>query len=243
MNKYFFTKKKTGKIVVKGFILPFTMLIATLVLFVTTGALALLTKQQYFSKVYKQTQAAYYAADDAVSCALTIDDTYVSNDGLGIFPSSSTTPAGSDLPQIPYNYIDSVISYINVKRNAEVPPLTPDLTKEGITCGQSQIFAEGGTPNFDPEFTITNYNYAYHFTNPVTLLPDIEYGVTSSFNMQMDLGLDPEDLTGVRHLYRCAKVTISKTASFRQVIAQGYSSCEGTGNAVERAVVNTTIIQ
>jgi hypothetical protein len=240
---YFITKKRNKKIIVKGFILPFTMLIATLVLFVTTGALALLTKQQYFSKVYKQTQAAYYAADDAVSCAITIDDTYVSNDGLGIFPSSSTTPAGLEDLSAPYDYIDSVISYINTKRQAEIPPLTPDLTKDGITCGQSQIFAEGGNPNFNPHFTITDYNYAYYFTNPLTSLPDKEYGVTSSFNMQMDLGLDPEDTLGTRHLYRCAKVTVSKTASFRQVIAQGYSSCEGTGNAIERAVVNTTIIQ
>ena len=57
----------------------------------------------------------------------------------------------------------------------------------------------------------------------------------------MDLGLDPADITGIRHLYRCAKVTINKTQSFRQVIAQGYSSCNGTGNTVERAVINTTV--
>ncbi len=214
----------------KGFILPFTMLISVLVLFISTGALALLSKQQYFSKVYKQTQAAYYAADDAISCALSLDDTYVSNDGLGIFPSSSTTPSGEPDPEAPLAYIDSVITHID-----------PSLSRGDVTCGQSPIFASGGSPSFNPEFEIINYDYAYHFINPVTTLPDREYGVSSQFNMRMDLGVDPNN--AMQHLYRCAKVTVNKTPSFRQVIAQGYSSCDGTGNAVERAVVNTTIIE
>ena len=219
----------------RGFILPFTMLIAVLVLFITTGALALLSKQQYFSRIYKQTQAAYYAADDAISCAISLDDEYVSSDGLGIFPSSSTTPSDPDLPSIPVKYIDSVVTYINGQRSTA-------LTKNNITCGQSPIFGPGGTPTFDPQFQVTNYHYAYRFTNPQTLLPDIEYGVTVQYNMKMDLGLDPNDQTG-KHLYRCAKVTVSKTASFRQVLAQGYSTCNATADTVERAVVNTTVVQ
>jgi len=233
-------KRINGKKLTQGFILPFTMLITVLVLFVTTSALALLSKQQYFSRIYKQTQAAYYAADDAISCAISLDDTYVSSDGLGIFPSSSTTPSGPTTPEVPIEYIDSVISYMN---SLQSPALT--LTKGDITCGQSPIFAPGGSPSFDPQFQITNYHYAYHFTNPLTTLPDKEFGVSSSYNMKMDLGIDPADFNGVRHLYRCAKVTVNKTSSFRQIIAQGYSSCDGSGKgtSVERAVVNTTIIQ
>lgn len=232
MKQLHFLNKKIvrNKNLTRGFILPFTMLVSVLVLFITTGALALLSKQQYFSKVYKQTQAAYYAADDAISCALSIDDAYVSADGLGIFPSSSTTPSA------PIAYIDSVIGYVNEKNGT-------GLSKGDITCGQSPIFAPGGSPTYDPKFTVAQQDYVYYFTNPVTGLPDREYGVTSSYNMRMDLGADPADLTGVRHLYRCAKVTVKKTQSFRQIIAQGYSSCDGTGNAIERAVVNTTIIQ
>ena len=171
---------------------------------------------------------AYYAADDAISCAISIDDGYVAADGLGIFPSSSTTPT------TPLLYIDDVLAYVNLTR-------TPAVARANVTCGQSQIFAAGGSPSFDPDFTITNNNFTYYFTNPLTSLPDVEYGVTSSYNMQMDLGLDPSDITGIRHLYRCAKVTINKTQSFRQVIAQGYSSCNGTGDTVERAVINTTV--
>ncbi len=211
----------------RGFILPFTMLITVIVLFITTGALALLSKQQYFSRVYRQTQSAYYAADDAISCAIMIDDTYVSDDGLGIFPSNIGTAA---------TYPQSVLDYMNNKTGAT------SITLADITCGQSPIFASGGTPIFNPQFT-ANTIYTYNFTNPQTFLPDTESGVVSTYNMQMDLGLDPADLTGVNHLYRCAKVTVRKTPSFRQVIAQGYSSCNGTADSVERAVVNTTIIQ
>ncbi len=212
----------------RGFILPFTILISVLVLFISTGALALLSKQQYFSKLYKQTQAAYYAADDAVSCATLIDDTYVASDGLGIFPSSTSSAP---------TYVQDVLDYMNGISGATI------LTKSGITCGQSPIFAISGSPSFNPNFTLSPISYEYHFINPLTSLPDVEFGQTSTYNMQMDLGVDPADVTGVRHLYRCATVTINKTPSFRQIIAQGYSSCTGGGRSVERAVVNTTVTQ
>jgi hypothetical protein len=56
--------------------------------------------------------------------------------------------------------------------------------------------------------------------------------------MRMDLGLAPGTTTG--HLYRCAKVTVNKTPSFRQIISQGYAQCDNPNGTVERAVVNTT---
>jgi len=129
------------------------MLITVLVLFISTSALALLSKQQYFSKVYKQTQAAYYAADDAISCAVSLDDTYVSSDGLGIFPSSSTTPSDPD------TYVNDVLQYVSDQRKA-VDPLAPDVTRANVTCGQSQIFAAGGSPSFNPNYRVTNYHYS-----------------------------------------------------------------------------------
>lgn len=209
----------------QGFVLPFTMLISVLVLFVATSALSLLSKQQYFSTLYKQTQAAYYAADDAIACATLIDDTYVSGDGLGIFPSS-----------VEAGYIDGVLTYMNTKSGGS-------LTRADIKCGQSQIFAAGGSPSFDPEFKTLTDPYVYNFINPgPPAHPDTESGLTSTYNMKMDLGLDPNDGLHVKHLYRCAKVTVNKTPSFRQIIAQGYATCGGS-KSVERAVVNTTIIQ
>ena len=101
---------------------------------------------------------------------------------------------------------------------------------------------------FNPNFTVSGTDYAYHFIHPAdgTLaagLPEIEYGQTSTYTMKMDLGLDPADLTNTSRLYRCAKVTVNKTLSFRQIIAQGYSSCTVGAGTIERAVVNTTITQ
>lgn len=202
----------------KGFVLPFTMLISVLILFITTSVMTLLSKQMYFSKLYKQSQSAYYAADDAMACALAIDDTYISADGLGIFPSGTTTNAST--------YIDDTITFINSKRHG-VNPMADVITRtgaKGIKCGQSPIF--------DPaisSFTISQTNYVYR-----SLLNGNEEGKTVSFKMHMDLGGGDS---------RCAKVTINKTQSFRQIISQGYSTCDNPSTAVERAVVNTTIAE
>jgi hypothetical protein len=203
----------------KGFILPFTMLISTLVLFVSGSALTLLTKQLYFSKMYKLSQAAYYASDDAISCAIAVDDSYVGADGLGIFPNDA---AGDDML-----YIDGVLTYANTIHGTS-------LTLLDITCAQSTIFdttPSGG--NFHSEL-----NFSHTFQNG-----QVEQGRVVSYNMRMDLGLDPLDLTNTRHLFRCAKVTVKKTASFRQIIAQGYAQCDNPNGSVERAVVNTTEVQ
>ncbi len=226
-----YTKQQKNQLFVhkhpRGFVLPFTMLITVLVLFITTGVLTLLSKQQYFSKIYRQTQTAYYAADDAISCAITIDDSYAGADGLGIFPSSSSSPM---------TYISDVLTYVSAR-------IGTSINMNDITCGQSPIFVAGGASYFNPNFTVLPTDFEYHFINPITILPEIEYGQTSTYNMRMDLGVDPDDITGVRHLYRCAKVTVNKTVSYRQVIAQGYSSCDGTSGSIERAVVNTSVIR
>lgn len=197
----------------RGFILPFTMLITTIVLFITTGAMTLLSKQLYFSKIYKQSQTAYYAADDAISCAIVVDDTYLSGDGLGIFPSSTTTD--------PMTYIDDVLTYTNARRTSNG---LPTITLNEIKCAQSAIF-DASVSNF----TVSPTNYLYASQNN-----GIEEGKTSIYNMRMDLGAGD---------IRCAKVTINKTQSFRQIIAQGYAQCNSQVGGVERAVVNTTIVE
>lgn len=198
----------------KGFILPFTMLISAIVLFITTGAMSLLSKQLYFSKLYKQSQIAYYAADDAVSCAIAIDDKYVDADGVGVFPNSTTTD--------PTLHMSNVLDYVNIQRtNASLPTID---SLNDIMCAQSSIF--------DPvqsEFTVLPETYE-HLTDSNIL----EEGRTSTYNMRMDLG----DGT-----YRCAKVTVNKTQSYRQIIAQGYAQCDNPTGTVERAVVNTTVIE
>jgi hypothetical protein len=196
---------------IQGFILPFTMLISAIVLFIVAGSMALLSKQLYFSKIYKQSQTAYYAADDAIACAVAIDDTYLGADGLGIFPSIES---GAQ------QYVNDTLTYINERRDSLGFP-TIDSVND-IACAQSKIF--------DPiaaNFAIVG-PYTYISPNG----PEI--GVTSSYDMRMDLG----DGT-----FRCSKVTVNKTATFRQVIAQGYAQCDNPNGAVERAVVNTTLVE
>lgn len=210
MKNIFKNKHHSLRRSAKGFILPFTMLISTLVLLVAGNVLVLLSKQLYFSKIYRQSQTAYYAADDAMACALAIDDTYIGSDGLGIFPYSTTTD--------PMEHINDTLTYVNLKRELDGLPLIPSLSD--ITCARSPIF---DTPS---NFTISTTTYI--FINGSST----EEGVTVSYSMRMPLG----DGT-----FRCAKVTVNKTPSFRQFVSQGYAQCDNPNGTVERAVVNTTI--
>lgn len=213
-----FSKKYSKQKSLPGFVLPFTMLMSILILFITTGALTLLTKQLYFSKIYKQSQAAYYAADDAITCITTIDDTYLAADGLGIFP--------SNIAANPSTSMSDTLNYVNVKRNLAALPTINALTD--IKCAQSSVF--------DPSpsgagFAVSSIPFTYHYIDPNTLLPATETGRTSTTNMRMDLG---------NGKYRCAKVTVNKTASYRQIIVQGYAECDNPNGSIERAVVNVT---
>ena len=137
----------------------------------------------------------------------------MSGDGLGIFPSSTTTD--------PMTYIDNVLTYVNVRRTSNG---LPTITLNEIKCAQSAIFDQTVS-----NFRVSSTNYLY-----VSQTNGVEEGKTSVYNMRMDLG------TGDM---RCAKVTINKTQSFRQIIAQGYAQCNSQVGGVERAVVNTTIVQ
>jgi hypothetical protein len=188
------------------------MLIVTLVLLVVTTGSNTLAKQLFFSKIYRQSQFAYYAADDAVSCAIIIDDAYIGVSGYGIFPGGTT-----DEPSV---YVDDVLYNVNQARLG-AGLLEIDLVD--IKCAQ--------VPIFDPletSFEVSPVDYEYSGTS------GLEIGKTSTFTMKMPAG---------GGAYHCAKVTVNKTSSFRQIIGQGYSSCGGGLDTVERAVVNTTITE
>ena len=236
MKNYFFIhytrKTHTHR---QGFVLPFTILITALVLFITVGSMTLLSKQFYFSRLAKQSDVAYFAADDALSCTLSLDDAYIGQDGQGIFPSTTTIEGVSVSPM---TYVNNVIAEVNALRLLQ-NPLATTITTNDIKCGQSSIFdTNPSTSAFSGD---ASPSYAYHYLNPTTRLSETELGVSTSFVMRMDLGLDLLDPLMIRHNYRCAKVTVNKTPSFRQVIAQGYSSCDNPNGAIERAVVNTTV--
>ena len=202
----------------KGFVLPFTMLIAAIILFITLGAMTVLSKQLYFSKLNKQSQTAYYAADSAIGCAITIDDTYISSDGLGMFPSDSNPSSDGQA------YINNVLTYVNNQRTSESPPLAA-IALTDIVCAKSNIFTATAPTNF----RVDSVPYTY-----TSLSNSPELGKSSSFTMRMDTGGGN---------FRCAKVTVNKTQSFRQIVAQGYAECGNPNGSVERAVVNTVVVQ
>lgn len=218
----FLHKNNKIRIVRKGFVLPFTLFICSVMILISTGISAVLSKQIYFSKLARESQSAYYAADDAIACILAIDETYIDDYGMGIFPASSTmTWLEAEA------YVIDTFNQENARRALPDPggstigkPLATNI--EYIKCGQSQIFDSGSVP-----ISISSVNYQRKDASGVV----IEQGKTSSTTLKMLVG------NGV---YRCAKVTINKTQSWRQIVAQGYSYCDRK-NAVERSVVDTTI--
>ena len=226
----------------QGFVLPFTMLITVLILFLTVSSMTLLSKQVYFSRLSKESQVAYYAADDAIACATSLDDSYLGADGIGIFPYSSTTNLGifhSGSPSyVSYKYIDTVLASTSERLTAASLAIGGGVITvatsgpNAVMCSQSPIFDTD--PASVSAFATSSTDFVYHFINPATHVPEVEYGQTSTYKMKMALG----DGT-----FRCAKVTVHKTPSYRQIIAQGYSSCNINITSVERAVVNTTVAE
>ena len=212
MNLKFFKNKKRG---VKGFVLPFTLLICSVILSVATSISVILVKELYFSKISRESQVAYYAADNGLMCAVDIDDTYINPEtGLGIFVSSPTgTPSASD-----------VLAIVNAERASRGLTAMNLYGSDGIKCASSEIFS--------PTENSFNDNQVFNRINSRGIS---ESGRTSTFMMHMDLG------DGIE---RCAQVTVNKTPNYRQIISQGYATCPGGFVApIERAVVNETEVK
>lgn len=201
----------------KGFVLVYTLFVCAVMLLITSTISVSLIKQIYFSRVSRQSQTAYFAADSAIMCTIDIDDTYVDQNGFGIFPHDSTL----DQVQSREAMVDT-LDHVNEVRAARSLETVASL--DDIVCAQSRIFVQGGITDFTVEPTV--------FTRTIATAPGYEEGRTSTFTMKMDTG-DGN--------YRCARVTVNKTETYRQIIAQGYATCDLSTGAVERAVVNVTV--
>jgi hypothetical protein len=214
---YFFNTTKKRFLNTKGFVLPFTLFICAIMLLISTSVSSILQKQIYFSQIARESQAAYYAADDAVACVLSIEEIYTDSNGSGIFPYNPTDDLST---------VQATIDYTNLGRSSQVPPLFPlAATINDIKCSQSTMF---NTLALGNNFTLTSFSRQVEDpTNPPAMMT--ENGKTSTFSMKMAL----DDGT-----YRCAKVTVEKTPSYRKIIAQGYSRCDRLNGAVERAVID-----
>src|SRR6185503_17447831 len=96
-----------------GFVLPFTLFICGIMLLITVSISTILTKQIYFSILAKESQLAYYAADDAIACAISIDETYADANAQGIFPSD---PLASNDTDDEIALMTDVVNYVNTQR-------------------------------------------------------------------------------------------------------------------------------
>lgn len=146
----------------RGFVLPLTLVVCVIILTVATGISVILAKELYFSRVSRLSQLAYYAADNGLMCATTIDDRYIDYEtGYGIFP---------------YNTLVSsqmVLDKVNAARVAD--GLSP-IALNDITCATSEIFDTAVTG-----FAVTPFSR-------IKASGEVDNGRTSTFNMQMDLG-------------------------------------------------------
>ena len=83
-----------------------------------------------------------------------------------------------------------------------------------------------------PIFDTTVSGFTTDIFSRINSLGATENGISSTYSMRMNLG-DGN--------FRCALITVNKTANYRQIISRGYATClESTIQPIERAVVNTT---
>lgn len=146
----------------KGFILPLTLVICVITLTISSGISLILVKEVYFSKVSRLSHVAYYAADDGMQCASTIDDLYIDPDtGLGIFESNASVEASD------------VLDRVNTARASNG---LPAIALTDIKCATASIF-DAGVSGYD----VIDYSR-------INSEGQLETGRSTSFNMIMDLG-------------------------------------------------------
>lgn len=146
----------------RGFVLPLTLVITTIILTISVGISIILAKQIYFSKLSRQSHLAYYAADNGLMCALMIDDHYVDpNTGIGIFQYNNLVTA------------QSVLDNINAEREARGYSA---ITLNDIKCATSEIFSSAVS------------GYALSPYSRVNSAGNSESGQTTTFSMRIDLG-------------------------------------------------------
>lgn len=153
--------KKIKKSTNQGFILPLTLFVCMIMLSISTSISVLLAKEIYFSRLTRLSQVAYYAADDGLMCATSIEDKFVDPDtGLGIFQYDGVTTS------------QDVLTKINTERTKK--GLTA-LTLNDIKCATAPVFDQPVSG-----ITLTSKTFSVGGAN--------QNGVSTTFNMKMDLG-------------------------------------------------------
>ncbi len=198
----------------RGFILPLTMLLMTLILLVSIGVTSVIVRQARFSRIIKDSLIAYNAADMAVMCTAFIDNTFTNSSTTnGIFPTNPTLyPLGNETTEI-----NDTIGTINSGRLIRGVPSIP--SSDSLTCGGVRIFNPA-----DSQITYTAFTYTKSDLST-------EAGKTSTFNLKIPLSSGD---------FRCAKVIYNKSTSFSQIISSGYSTCDASSRSrLERVIVSS----
>lgn len=157
---------KSKRLSLRGFVLPFTLVMCIIMLTISMGISIVLVKQLYFSRLSRQSDVAYSAADAGMMCATMIDDQYTeSATGRGIFPYNGLAD--------PSTSIYAVLADVNAERQLLGRSA---LSLNDITCATSAIF-NGSVSSF-----------AVVPFSRLTASNQTESGYASSFSMRMDLG-------------------------------------------------------
>jgi Tfp pilus assembly protein PilV len=166
MNKLIQKIKKSIRNKTRGFVLPFALIVCLIILTISSGITIILVKQLYFSKLSRQSEQAYYAADDGMLCTTMIDDQYTENStGLGIFPYNPLVA--------PSTSFQATLTDVNAERTSQG---LPTIVLTDIRCAASAIFDAPVSSFATSPFTRT-------LSSSV-----VDSGYSSSFNMKMDLG-------------------------------------------------------
>lgn len=161
-NFFLYHYKRVEQKRIRGFTLPLTLILSVIILTISAGISIILAKELYFSRLSRQSQIAYYAADNGLMCALMIDDHYTDpSTGIGIFEYNNLVTASSTLDNINVDRVSR--GYVAITLN-------------DIKCATSAVF--------DPIAT----GYAISTSTRMSPTGNQETLYTTTFSMRMDLG-------------------------------------------------------
>jgi hypothetical protein len=162
--------------------------------------------------------------------------------------------------------IGKELFFSRLQRDSNTAYYVADTAMECATFLDDTFLNGEGLGIFEyPPFGINTATSTLNFVNlsrqssgiPTILMTDIRCAAVPIFNsditsFSVEEGEDPDGAPSVISSYTmmmgagdgevsCAKVTVNKTASWRQIIARGFNTCNfGAKNVLERAIVSTS---
>lgn len=216
--KFFRINKKRDS----GYILPFTLVIISILLLVSLSVSRIIAKEMFFSKLVELSKATYFTADSGIECAKYLDSNFTeltTGDSL-ILNSTSTSDGNADFiansSQNIFFASSTVITSTGMTSPSEIYCNNNDGT-------YNQIF---GAYALTPQAVETNLKNQLSSFNVV----GDDLNATTTFGLILK-STDPN--TGDNNT-RCALVVFSKqrtsvatnTTAYFEIISTGYSSCD-----------------